>query len=440
MTKIKGLLFILIICTATVATAQKPAANDWGINFSGFVKTDAFFDTRETVSIREGHFYLYPAYESLDINGDDINANPGFNILSIQTRLTGKITAPDVAGAKASGVIEGAFFGSEEININSFRLRHAFVKLDWENTQLLIGQYWHPMFITSCFPGVVSFNTGVPFQPFSRNPQIRLTQKAGPASIILAANTQRDFRSAGPTGGAIEQSNAVIPEMNAQLHLNFGKHLIGFGGEYKMLMPRTSTFNSATGITEKTDEKVASFAGMAFAKFVFGNFSAKLEGVYGQNLHNMVMLGGFAEQTVDTLDNGALAYTYTPMQVMSAWIDLEYAINDNWKLGLFGGYTKNMGTQDDIYYEEIPGEDLPFIKTSQYWGRGYSATGYEVESVMRVSPRLIWQSGKVRLTGEIDFTQAQYGNADLQDKLTIVTDDIDPVSNIRALFAAYIFF
>ena len=148
---------------------QNDEKNYFGISFGGFVKTDLIFDSRQTVSVREGHFLLYPQPESMDLAGDDLNSVSNLNMLSIQTRLSGNITAPDAFGAKISGKIEGAFFGHSNGDINGFRLRHAFVKLDWENTSLLSGQYWHPMFVTEVFPGVVSFNTGVPFQPFSRN-------------------------------------------------------------------------------------------------------------------------------------------------------------------------------------------------------------------------------------------------------------------------------
>jgi len=168
---------ILITCSIIFFVTQTKAQDkpSFGISFSGFVKSDIIYDSRQTVALREGHFLLYPAPESLDKNNDDINAKSNFNILSIQTCLTSKITAPDAFGAKTSGQFEGEFFGNTDGDINGFRLRHAFVKLDWTNLSLLVGQTWHPMFITEMFPAVVSFNTGAPFQPFSRNPQIRLT-------------------------------------------------------------------------------------------------------------------------------------------------------------------------------------------------------------------------------------------------------------------------
>ena len=86
------LVFFALLVSVSFAIAQD---GDWGIKFSGFVKSDHFFDTRQTVAAREGHFLLYPAAESMDEDGDDMNATPNFNQLAIQTRLTGKITAPD---------------------------------------------------------------------------------------------------------------------------------------------------------------------------------------------------------------------------------------------------------------------------------------------------------------------------------------------------------
>ncbi len=402
--------------------AQKdvpPATQDFGIKFSGFVKTDFAFDTRQSATIREDHFLLYPKKELLDANGDDINGVPSLNILSIQTRLTGKITAPDFLGAKTSGIIEGAFFGSAEGNINTFRLRHAFLKLEWENTHLMVGQFWHPMFIEDNFPGVVSFNTGVPFQPFSRNPQIRLTQKLGFMDIILAACSQRDFQSFAPimdagkeiSGNTSEASrDAVVPDLNATFKFKAGTHLFGFGGEYKMLKPRTSFL----GV--KTDNMVNSYAAMAFAKLVFGDFSVKLEGIYGQNLANMTMLSGYWVKAVDSV---AKTEEYTPSNLLSAWGELSYG--KDVEISIFGGYTKNMGAAEDI------------ISGGTFFGRGS-----DIESVLRVAPRVIWTVGKVKFACEIEYTQAAYGAIDKTDKMKVI--DTKSVSNIRALLAGYLFF
>jgi len=99
------LSFIFVIITFIATYSQTDSENSFGINVKGFVKTDVMLDTRQTVTAREGHFLLYPTIEATDANGDDINEGVNLNMLSIQSRVTGVITAPDFLGAKSSGVL-----------------------------------------------------------------------------------------------------------------------------------------------------------------------------------------------------------------------------------------------------------------------------------------------------------------------------------------------
>ncbi|MDO9137052.1 MAG: hypothetical protein Q7U21_04465, partial [Lutibacter sp.] len=119
----KYILLMLALQSMLISFSQ-----DFGIQWKGFVKADYFFDTRQTVTAREGHFLLYPENELFDKTGKDINAASSLNMLAIQTRLTGMITGPEVLGAKSSGMIEGEFFGHSDGDINGFRLRHAITK------------------------------------------------------------------------------------------------------------------------------------------------------------------------------------------------------------------------------------------------------------------------------------------------------------------------
>ena len=256
-----------LLCVFVISTFAQDAEpnNSFGISFKGFVKTDLMFDTRQNVTVREGHFLLYPESEKLDKLNNDINASPNLNILSIQSRLTGTIKAPDAFGAKTSGVLEGAFFGHSNGDINGFRLRHAFVKFDWQSTTLIIGQYWNPMFITEVFPEVISFNTGVPFQPFSRNPQVRLVKNFNDLYLSLTAASQRDFSSPGPNGVSTEYlRNSSIPIIDLNLTYKNGDLVAGIGINTKILKP----FQEYDGY--KVDSKLQSYSGMAFAKIQFG--------------------------------------------------------------------------------------------------------------------------------------------------------------------------
>lgn len=432
---IKKLIFVVVIILPLLSLSQEE--KKFGIKFSGFVKTDVFFDSRQTTDVREGHFLLFPANEILDVNGDDINAKSKFNILSIQTRLRGKITGPDAFGAKTSGLIEGAFFGNIGTDINGFRLRHAFVKLNWTNTELLVGQFWHPMFVTSCFPGTVSFNTGTPFQPFSRNPQIRLTQKFGNFKIIATALEQIDFVSTGPDGKSPKYLiNSSVPEFNLRFEYNSknqetGKEvLFGVGGNYKMLTPRLSSEVIVTPATDsvvndvvkhydavtkkyKTDRTVSGLSGMAYFKYKSKDVTFKLEGVYGQLMYSMTMLGGYAVHDRDSV-NGF--QDYTPINTLSVWTDI-HTNGKKCQFGLFGGYSKNLGSDEKI--------------TGKYYSRGSN-----IAYLYRISPRLIINSGKFRIAPEIEYTVAAYGTPDEKG----VVKDYKEIGNFRFLVGVFYFF
>ncbi|OQY26321.1 MAG: hypothetical protein B6244_13935 [Candidatus Cloacimonetes bacterium 4572_55] len=399
-------LVLFVLFLPTLLFAQGADGEEFGIKFKGFVKTDFMLDTRANISAREGHFLLYPAEEVLDMNGDDINATPNLNMLSIQTRLTGVISAPDAFGAKVSGLVEGAFFGHSNGDINGFRLRHAFVKLAWDRCSLIVGQYWHPMFITEVFPGVVSFSTGVPMQPFSRNPQIRYIHKMNNIFITLTAASQRDFTDTGPSGGSsIYLRNAVLPILNMNVKMKSDNLVIGAGANYKSLMPRTSTLRGLS-----TDEKISSTAMIGFAKITSGNMTIKAEGVYGENMYDLFMLGGYAVKS----DDGE----YIGIKTMSSWGEFVLKMSESpMTLGLFGGYTKNLGADDDI---------LP---------DGY-VRGKNIDAIMRVSPRIIYQIGKTRFAAEVEYTSAAYGSTQTDGTV----EDTESVSNIRFLLAAYLFF
>jgi hypothetical protein len=422
-------IFIMMVLTASLNGQDKKEEPKFGINLSGFVKTDLFYDTRQVVSIREGHFLLYPENQKLDLYGKDINSKDHFGILSIQSRITGKITGPDLLKAKTSALLEADFFGNENLNfsdVNGLRLRHAIVKLNWKNTELFAGQFWHPLFIPECFPDVVSFNTGAPFQPFSRNPQIRLTQKMNNVKIIVAAAEQRDFSSNGPEGANQKYlSNSVLPDMN--IHFQYSRFwndknefLIGAGGEYKQLVPRLYS-QSDQNLKDGTDsiyfagnQYVKSYSLTAYSKLRLKPVSMKAYVIYGNNLFDHVMLGGYAVESIS--QSAQMEYNYTPVKNLSLWAEI--STNGKIQAAIFSGYTKNLGTVNDnigIYYSR----------------------GANIRSVYRISPRMIVNIEKVRIAAEIEYTSAKYGVADTGG---IVNSNLKNISNLRILMAFYHFF
>jgi hypothetical protein len=406
------ILIIFLFLSFRISFAQNEQTS-FGISFSGFVKTDAFFDSRQTIGLREGHFLLYPANEFWDKDKNDINAKANFNILSIQTRLIGKITGPDAIGAKTSGLIEGEFFGTSDGDANGFRLRHAFVKLDWTSTSLLVGQTWHPMFVAEVFPGVVSFNTGVPFQPFSRNPQIKLSHSLGNLKIILAAVSQRDFTSNGPSGlSSSYLRNSIIPNMHLQFQYKAGEHLFGAGIDYKKLTPRLVTTKNI-----KTDAAVSGISAIGYFKLSLNPLTIKAEGVLGDNIADLMQLGGYAIKSLDTTKG---IEEYTTLKSLSVWGDISYG--KDIEFGLFAGYSKNLGSKDNLlgttYYTRI--------------GNG------NIDNLVRVSPRIQLNFAKLRLAAEFEYTSAAYGTINNNNKGKV--ENTKTISNSRLLFAALYFF
>lgn len=413
----RKLVFLLVFIIPAITWAQD--ISNVKVKVGGFVKNDMFWDTRQTISAREGHFLLFPAPIKLDPDGQDINDGASFNFLSIQSRVGVTVAGTRVLNADISAKIEGDFFGQLNPNINLFRLRHAFIKMKWTSTELLIGQYWIPMFVTDCFPGTVSFNTGVPFQPFGRSPQIRVSQTLGIAKLIFVANSQRDYASRGPNPLAPSTSltssvflrNSAIPELSLQVHLKPADAvLFGLGASYKQIVPQTST-----SFGYKTDESVGGYNAFAFLRLNFKPITIKTQAVYGQNMPDVLSIGGIAISDSTDMERGLVSYT--TLNTSSAWLD----ISTNGKtvqVGVFAGYSKNMGAKDKII------------------GPKYGL-GTSIESMYRVSPRISYTVSKLKFALEGEYTNASYGAS--YDEYG-VPQDLTPVGNFRILFSSYFFF
>ena len=403
-------LFLSLFITLSATAQDKKEEPQFGIKFSGFVKTDIFYDTRQSSAsngIREGHFYLYPDNTLLDAEGKDINANPSFHILNIQSRLKGDITGPDAFGAKTSGVIEAEFFGTSESDINGFRLRHAFLKLDWTRLSLMAGQNWHPLFPAESFPGTISFNTGAPFTPFSRNPQVRLNYKAGKAILQFTAYSQRDFVSAGPDGSSNKYiRNSGLPGFNLQAKLPAGDIFTAWGGvDFKKLRPELRT-----SANFETDASVGSMVLFTTLRIRTEPLTVSFMGTYAQNATDLVMLGGYA--VTEITDFLRQYKKYTTLNSANFWVDMT-TNGSKVSAGLFAGYAKNLGSSDDI--------------NGSYYGRGSN-----IDNIFRVSPRIIFTSGKVSIGSEVEMTSAAYGSIQADGKV----NDAESVTNVRILLSS----
>ena len=107
-------------------------------------------------------------------------------------------------------------------------------------------------------------------------------------------------------------------------------------------------------------------------------------------LFTLLSLSGFAVKEVVNTTTGE--QSYTPLKNISAWGEI-HTNGEKFQLGVFSGVTLNMGTKH-------PMSD----PTNLVYGLGTN-----IESLIRVSPRVIIISNRVKLGFEIEFTGAKYG-------------------------------
>jgi hypothetical protein len=434
------ILLILLALTSQILFAQTPEKKTplFGVNFTGMIKTDFIFDSRQTVTLRDGSLLYYPEPKKLDADGNDINAKATFNILAVQTKLTLSVTGPDALGAKTSGLIEAEFFGNVNPNINVFRLRHAYIKLNWPKTELLLGQYWHPMYETLCNPDVISADAGLPFKVYARNPQIRISQNIGNFRAIFAALTQIDFVSPGPEGPNSKYlRNSILPELNFQIqYLKKNEaagteFLVGAGIDYLLLTPALASeitlqkgydtvvngivvHHDAVTSTYKTNSQSQGISGTVFTKVRLPKITFKLGGIYSDDGYALSLIGGYAVKSIT--DPERKFVDYANIRTFSSWMDVS-TNGTKWQVGLFGGYSKNLGATTDV--------------VGPYYSRGSN-----IDYLYRISGRFIFIANKFRIAPELEYTVAAYGTTTGKGYVSNSSE----VGNMRVLLGFYYFF
>ncbi len=408
--------FLAILSFFSLCVFSQNQGGGWSYKFSGFIDPQLFFDTREVVSAREEQLLFYPAEERLDASGSDINASQSLNMLAITARLGMRITAPDVLNAKVSGYLEGDFTGSSEGGINMLRLRHAYLNLRWTHSEVLLGQYWHPMVAHEVMPGTRPLNMGVPFHPYSRYVQARYAYHLRSWELAATVAFQLDNKATGPEGGATKYlRNSCVPELNMQLFYREERLLLGAMVNFVVLKPRTEVV-TADNLIYKTSTLTASWAGSLFGKYEFDKWSLRFQGIYGNNLFEQLLLGGYVESALDPESH---KYQYDNFGCATIWADLGYT-KGLLRPGIFVGYGKNTDFGREIKKDET------------VYGRGFN-----IDYVWRVEPRIgIFPTNYLNFFIEAEYTGVRYGDKINLDNEAYKYDKGYDLGNLRLTLAA----
>lgn len=400
----RKLVFLLTgLLTVVLMSAQK---KNFTYKFYGFVRGDLFYNTRANMAPVDGNFCLYPLDKKPDADGKDLNATPNGSFYTFTSRLGLDVTGPNIGSARTTAKLE-TDFGGFSASTTMLRIRQAYVALDWEKSNVLIGQTWHPLF-GSVVPDVLNLSTGAPFQPFNRSPQIRYQYKAGKVKLTASALWQLQYLSSGPKGMSEEYiKNSCVPEFYLGADFTSGDGwLAGAGIHMISLVPRTASEWKEK--TYKVNERMTTYSYEAHLKYSGRNFTFAAKSLMASCLDQTALIGGYGISAINPA-NGE--QEYTPFRHSTSWINFTYGTK--WKPGLFLGYTKNLGTDD------------PLVFTDKVYGMGLN-----IDQLLTANVNLSYNLPHWQIGLEYSPATAWYGT---NDKKTGRVEDTHSITNHRIL-------
>lgn len=403
------LILILVFASFSVFSQGFVTAKNVKVDLSGFVRNDFIYDSRRNLDACDHLLEMYPLEPLYDSNGEDINAQPTAEFLNTFSRIGFGFSGLEMGKTKINAFLEIDFTGGTETP--TLRLRHAYTVINWPKSKLLIGRTWHPTFIEKVYPLTLNENTGLPFQVFNRSPQVRFTYNFAPKfDFIAAAVYQYDYSNTGPSGKTYHyQRDAIIPNLHGQIQFYNQNWVLGAGVDWKTIQPRIST--TGTGGTFVTNEKLSTWAALAYMKYSKDKFLLMAKSMFGQNVCESLLPSGYAVASVDPVTG---AETYTPLNHLYNWINMVYG--KTWQVGMYAGYLKNFGTSD-----------IPI-------GPFYGMTGSsEIDHIYKISPQLIYNYKNFMFGVELSWTTAAYGTIDYQNKGKV--KNAESVTNFRNMIS-----
>lgn len=413
-----ALAVVALIAPAAKAFASEPAAESAKIEkpshfkLYGFIRNYFAFDSRESKSGTKDLFYYIPKDEALNAKGEDINANPTFRFLAITSRVGLDVKDYQFGKTKVGAKIETDFYCMNG-NVAVLRLRQAYATLGWDglgkgqkqSASLKVGQAWHP--IAADQPYVIDLETGTPFNPFSRTPQVMLDYNFSKHFTLTGGFIwQMQYLSSGPNGASDSYIKyGCTPEFYAGVTFKSNNGFLGrVGMDVLSIKPRWRDANGS-----KVDDRLTTVNHYVYAQYAAGDFSVNAKVVYASAGEHLNMLSGYGVTDI----NSDGSWEYAPLHSTASYVSVKYGR----KLQVQGmiGYMKNLGTSKDLYSDTtIPSallvgdHDNTKYTSSKYLylsGNGFS----NLNSIIRVTPTVVYNLGKLSFGLEYDITAAQYG-------------------------------
>lgn len=398
-TKQQQFILLSIFVTLSIFSNLKANATEqndslFKFNIYGFVRNDFAFDSRRTYAAVGELFSFLPYDTKFSINGCDENAIPSTRLLAVTSRIGFDVYSPTYTNNfNINAKIEADFCGGGT-SIVFMRIRQAYTSLNWKKHSILVGQTWHPL-SGEIIPHIVSLNTGTPFNPFSRAPQLRYFFKSNGFNLNAALIYQLQYNSPGPEGNSTKyQIFSGLPEFYIGTKYNYKGFEIGLGGEFMQIKPRRFGIDEENN-KYKVNETVNSFVGQLHCIYTYKSFEIKAKTTLGQNMGHLLMMSGYGIDKITQTTSGKTQYHYTPFTQSATWFTASMRTNNpkhNLCATVFGGYMQNLGAKHDI------------IKDAYY--RGFN----NIDKVARVAPSVNYLYHGLQIGLEYEYTGVMYGD------------------------------
>lgn len=410
---------------AEKATEQKSAVREHlqsHYKFYGFIRNYMVYDSRESVAGTGDLFYYLPKDRNLNEIGEDLNLKNSFRFLSLTSRAGVDVSGYQIGRTAVGAKIEADFYAglSGVTGTATFRMRQAYLTLGWKDLPLgkesrasvglKMGQAWHPMAADLC--PVFTLESGAPFGPFSRTPQLTLDANLGEHFTLTAsALWQMQYTSAGPDGASANYIKySCTPEGYLGVTLKFGGWLARAGADVLSIKPRTTgtsrLFLAADGgtqdwkkVTVKVSDRITTVSPFVYMQYVRGKFAVKAKTIYASAGEHMNIQGGYGVTRKFEEDGQDGHWEYTPTRSSSTWMTVSYG--DKWVPMLMVGYYQNFGTAEDLLVEGGKGSE-----SSLYFSKN---SFKNLNRLYRIAPSIVCNFGKLAIGLDYELSGAQFG-------------------------------
>jgi hypothetical protein len=365
--KNKTIAFLLVVSLLALPAAASAATE---FSLGGYIKLHVFWDS---AAIDKN--ILRPP-----LRNDDRDGQHGrFNATSQSSRFNFTIKGPDLWGAVTTGYLEMDFdvLGDQRQSAShnyTPRLRHAFFRMNWPETEVLMGQYWS--YFCEFYPEMIQDG---PFmghgQATHRLPQVRVTQMfgLGPGKMTLSGllGKPTDTNDSGdvnyPISNApLEGQTSETPQLQAKVHwegdlwgkAGFYGRPRGFAaqvvGGWQRSRYRQGQVNFLTGTVNQINRNNWAVQGTLFIPVIptatenlAGTSALTVQGYVGEGLDFIgnATPTGLGNSFINRI--GAFTLERLLMQTWGGYVQANYYFSNQWFVNAAAGLGANFGVSGD---------------------------------------------------------------------------------------------